>query len=343
MRRAAGSIPGTPTQRIVAGVVALGVVGLMLASGSGGGQRVPYTRAGAPEGNAVVEGGAEPSGTGGSQAGVGGKISAQSIARGKAATVLIAHAEGEGVAMGSGFVTGDGRHIVTNRHVVVDESGQPTECIVVFNSGGSDTSKIKVDASKIELAPSEAPSQSSSTESGEGSSSTVGDAPDPGTAGESETAPSGEGESAPSGEGSGGGEGSGSASGGMSEGFTEDLAVITLPERVVEPLQMGRTEELTETDTVYAVGFPLGVGTLTLGGALPSASVKAVSVERLQRGKVDGAEAVGVLQLGGTITHGNSGGPILNARGEVVGVVSRGAEGTGMSYAIPTVFVKGLL
>lgn len=282
------SIPGTPVQRAVAGFVALGVLGMMMVSGSGGGGTTPPR----PESSATSSGlsgglGAEPREAGGSEPGEGGKISAQSIARAKAATVLIVHPEGDSMAMGSGFVTGDGTRIVTNRHVVVDGSGQATDCLVIFNSGGEQQTKAEVLAARIELAPST----------------------------------------------------------GESNSFIEDLAVLTLPERVVEPVAMGRTEDLSETDTLYAVGFPLGVGTLTLGNQLPSASVKAVSVERLQKGTVDGAEAVGVLQLGGTITHGNSGGPILSARGEVVGVVSRGpeAEGTGMSYAIPTVFVKALL
>jgi len=284
--RLGSSMPGTPRQRIVASVAAVGLIAVLMAGGLGGGHGTPGAPSGAADSSNALgdDAGAGSQQASGSEA-AGGRISAAAIARGKAATVLIAHAEGKEVSMGSGFVTGDGRHIVTNRHVVVDQSGQPTECLVVFGAGNINTSKIKAEASQISLAPS----------SGEDGS------------------------------------------------FAEDLAVITLPERAVEPLAMGSTEGLTETDTVYAVGFPLGTGTLTLDNALPSASVKAVTVERLQKGLVNGAEAVGVLQLGGSITHGNSGGPILNARGEVVGVVSRGPEGTGMSYAIPTVFVKALL
>ena len=82
---------------------------------------------------------------------------------------------------------------------------------------------------------------------------------------------------------------------------------------------------------------------LTLDHQLPSVSVKAVSVERVQRrteSTPGGGETATVLQIGGTVTRGNSGGPVINNRGEVVSIVSRGTDGTGMVYAIPTTFVR---
>ena len=216
---------------------------------------------------------------------VNGKISASAIAAVKNATVLVVNREGNRVGFGSGFVVGDARHVVTNRHVVVGDDGQPRPCILIFNCGTAQQSKVEIEPDQIQLPPQ-----------------TTDDA-----------------------------------------GFRSDLAVITLNAPVVAGLPLGQSESVTETDTVYVIGFPLGVGTLTLDNELPSASVKAVGVERVQRSRVNGPDAVTVLQLGGTVTHGNSGGPVVNARGEVVGVVSRGAEGTGMSYAIPTAFLRALL
>ena len=211
---------------------------------------------------------------------VGGKLAPAALQNVKAATVLIAHRDGNAWAMGSGFALGDARRIVTNRHVVVNQDGAIAPCRLIFEAGTPRERGVDVAASNIRVA--------SQTQGGD---------------------------------------------------FQDDLATITLDAGQSPALSAGRSESLQETDEVYAVGFPLGVQTLTLDGDLPSVSVKAVRIERLQ---TDKGGAVTVIQLGGSVTHGNSGGPVVNNRGEVVGVISSGVEGTGMSYAIPMLWVNKL-
>lgn len=206
----------------------------------------------------------------------------------KDAVVLIAHRVGEDkISMGSGFCSGDGRTITTNRHVVTDTDEQgnvsiPDKCIVVFFCGTDHEHKVDIAADQILVEPPNA------------------------------THP-----------------------------IDSDLAVIKLPEKVVEPLPIGDTTALKDLQRLWVVGFPHGLLNYAPNRQLPAVSVQEHTVERLQR---DGQNHATVLQMGGSATHGNSGGPVINAQGEVVGVLQSGAgEGASITYAIPSDNIKELL
>lgn len=101
----------------------------------------------------------------------------------------------------------------------------------------------------------------------------------------------------------------------------EDLALVTLPRKLaVLPIA---TKRSAVGAPVLVLGSPLG-----LDGTVTSGIVSAYRTERGSR----------YLQFSAPISPGNSGGPVLNERGEVVGVsvskyVGDGAEG--LSFAIP--------
>ncbi len=84
-------------------------------------------------------------------------------------------------------------------------------------------------------------------------------------------------------------------------------------------------------DTVYAVGNPLGELEFSMTTGHVSAKDRVIKTE-------NGAEAIAMFQVDAPVNSGNSGGPVYNGRGEVVGVVtakysSSGVEGIG--FAIP--------
>lgn len=95
-----------------------------------------------------------------------------------------------------------------------------------------------------------------------------------------------------------------------------DLAIIRpfdLPDEVF-PATLAESSSLTPGDTVVAVGFPFGIG--------PSASAGVVSgLERAfaQDGK---STLEHLIQFDAAANPGNSGGPLVNANGEVVGIVT---------------------
>ncbi|HEV8462937.1 MAG TPA: trypsin-like peptidase domain-containing protein [Gaiellaceae bacterium] len=122
-----------------------------------------------------------------------------------------------------------------------------------------------------------------------------------------------------------------------------DLAVLKIDAhaRALNPLQLGNSDAVTVGDSVYAIGNPFGfVRTLTTG------VVSAVQrqIEAPNSTFIDHA-----IQTDAAINHGNSGGPLLDLRGRVIGVTSQISTGTtgqqgnlGIGFAIPVNTVRSV-
>ena len=95
-----------------------------------------------------------------------------------------------------------------------------------------------------------------------------------------------------------------------------DLAII-MPNRIPDDLQpavLGSSADLRPGDDVVAIGFPFGIG--------PSASAGVVS-GLLRVFEQEGQAAMrNLIQFDAAANPGNSGGPLVNANGEVVGIVT---------------------
>ncbi len=117
-----------------------------------------------------------------------------------------------------------------------------------------------------------------------------------------------------------------------------DVAVIRVTDAVPAVMTLGDSDALRQGETVIAIGSPLGDyrNTVTVG-----------VVSALNRNVDDGAPE-GLIQTDAAINHGNSGGPLLNARGEIVGLntlVVRGSATTndtaqGLGFAVPATIVR---
>lgn len=115
-----------------------------------------------------------------------------------------------------------------------------------------------------------------------------------------------------------------------------DLAVIqatALPDDL-KPATLGSSKTLAEGDHVIAVGFPFGIG--------PSVSAGVVSGLRREYRSPAGERMLSdLIQFDAAANPGSSGGPLVNAAGEVVGIVtailSPGEGGTfaGIAFAVP--------
>ncbi|HZY89589.1 MAG TPA: trypsin-like peptidase domain-containing protein [Gemmataceae bacterium] len=106
-----------------------------------------------------------------------------------------------------------------------------------------------------------------------------------------------------------------------------DLAVLDLGNAagLPEPLTVRSAGGLTELDKVYIAGFPLGE---RLGKEI-TINRSEVSSLRKKRGVLD------KIQLNGGMNPGNSGGPVVDGNGHVVGVAVSGIPGRQINFAIP--------
>ncbi len=96
-------------------------------------------------------------------------------------------------------------------------------------------------------------------------------------------------------------------------------------------LPLGHDDALVETDPITAFGYPFGRDLALSERSAPSISVSVGRITALRRDK-DGLQ---FLQIDASLNPGNSGGPVLDADGKVIGVVEAGVEGAALNFAIP--------
>ncbi|MBA2643369.1 MAG: trypsin-like peptidase domain-containing protein [Actinobacteria bacterium] len=120
-----------------------------------------------------------------------------------------------------------------------------------------------------------------------------------------------------------------------------DLAVIKVdaPESVLEPLSLGDSNDLEVGATVVAIGSPFGLeGTVTSG---------IVSALHRQMTAPNNFTITDSIQTDAAINHGNSGGPLLDTSGRVVGVnaqiESESGGSDGIGFAIPSNTVRSIV
>jgi putative serine protease PepD len=103
----------------------------------------------------------------------------------------------------------------------------------------------------------------------------------------------------------------------VGEEANEDLALIRIdPSGLgLQPLNLASSSSVQVGDSVYAIGNPYGL-TETLTRGIISALGREISAP-------DGARITGAIQTDAALNPGNSGGPLLNERGEVIGVNSQ--------------------
>ena len=120
-----------------------------------------------------------------------------------------------------------------------------------------------------------------------------------------------------------------------------DLAVLRVgaPAGLLSPLRLADSSTVDVGDPVLAIGSPFGLqGTITSG---------IVSALHREMTAPNNFPILDTIQTDAAINHGNSGGPLLDARGRVIGVNAQiesdsgGSDGIG--FAIPSTTVRSIV
>ena len=123
---------------------------------------------------------------------------------------------------------------------------------------------------------------------------------------------------------------------------TNDVAVLKIDAEGLPAVTIGSSNDVLIGDMVVAIGNPLGELTATQTVGYIGGKDRTIST---------GGAAINMLQTDAAINAGNSGGPLFNMKGEVIGITTAKYSGTtgsgasieGIGFAVPIDDVKGIM
>lgn len=121
-----------------------------------------------------------------------------------------------------------------------------------------------------------------------------------------------------------------------------DIALLKIEASNLVPVTIGSSSDLRVGDQVVAIGNALGELSFSLTAGYVSGIDRSISTD---------GSVINMIQTDASINSGNSGGPLFNSRGEVVGITtakysgttSSGASIEGIGFAVPMDDVIGML
>jgi len=119
-----------------------------------------------------------------------------------------------------------------------------------------------------------------------------------------------------------------------------DLAILKVDANGLPAAEFGDSEDLVVGDPAYAIGNPLG---MELRGTLTDGIISAINRDVEVNGRT-----MTLIQTNAALNEGNSGGPLINQYGQVVGInvikmSSAYASVEGLGFAIPSAFIERMV
>ncbi len=113
-----------------------------------------------------------------------------------------------------------------------------------------------------------------------------------------------------------------------------DIAVLKInaPDSLLFPVHWGDSSNLRVGQHIIAIGNPFGLERTMSTGIISS-------LNRQMASKTRGRTIRAIIQIDAALNQGNSGGPLLNSRGELIGmntaIATRSGDNAGIGFAIP--------
>ncbi len=116
---------------------------------------------------------------------------------------------------------------------------------------------------------------------------------------------------------------------------SSDIAVLKIDATGLSAATLGNSDNMQVGETVYAIGNPLGELSFSMSSGMVSALDRDITTQDQTTGQTT---TNNMFQIDAAVNEGNSGGPVYNEYGEVIGIVTAKYSDTGiegLGFAIP--------
>ena len=116
---------------------------------------------------------------------------------------------------------------------------------------------------------------------------------------------------------------------------SSDIAVLKIDATGLSAATLGNSDNMQVGETVYAIGNPLGELSFSMSSGMVSALDRDITTQDSTTGQTT---TNNMFQIDAAVNEGNSGGPVYNEYGEVIGIVTAKYSDTGiegLGFAIP--------
>lgn len=124
----------------------------------------------------------------------------------------------------------------------------------------------------------------------------------------------------------------------------KDVAVLKIEGKNLPTLKLGNSDNVQNQDNIWVSGYPAAADSDLLSP--DSSLVSSMNAGQISATDKKTEQGSPVLQINAAATHGNSGGPVINEKGEIIGLLTfrgdtvNGQEVQGFNFSVPVNTVK---